>query len=131
MSPEPRTIRAFFEKQLADLRDSLPSVRAAAIVSEDTCLTVAADQLTPQSTQLNGFVAAARFAASALGLAQPRCLILDATSGVLIVRPIGTLKTRLLVIVLGDPRDVTRALAGVHRLAAEIESRLAPLGTIS
>lgn len=131
MPPEPRTIRAFFEKQLADLRNSLPSAKAAAIVSEDSCLTAAADQITPQNTQLNGFIAAARFAAAALGLAQPRCLILDATSGVLIVRPIGTLKSRLLVLVLGDPRDVTRALAGIHRLAAEIETRLAPPGTIT
>jgi predicted regulator of Ras-like GTPase activity (Roadblock/LC7/MglB family) len=129
MAPEPRTIRAFFEKQLADLRESVPSALAAAIVSDDACLTAdagAMDSLSPQTAQLRSLVASARNTAAALGLDRTRCLILDGTAGVLIVRPMQTVKARLIVVLLADPRDVTRALNGMHRLAADIEVRLAP-----
>jgi predicted regulator of Ras-like GTPase activity (Roadblock/LC7/MglB family) len=127
MAPEPRTIRIFFERQLADLRESVPSALAAAVVSDDACLSADAgvtDALSPQTTQLRGLIAAARTTAAALGLDKTRCLILDGTAGVLIVRPIQTAKPRLIVLLLADPRDVTRALNGMHRFAAEIEARL-------
>lgn len=128
MTPEPRTIRVFFERQLADLRESVPSALAAAVVTDDAGLTPdagATDALSPQTTQLRGLVAAARTTAAALGLDKTRCLILDGTAGVLIVRPVQTAKPRLIVLLLADPRDVTRALNGMHRLAGEIEARLA------
>ena len=127
MAPESRTIRIFIERQLADLRESVPSALAAAVVSDDGALTPdagAMDSLSPQTTQLRSLVAAARTTASALGLDKTRCLILDGTAGVLIVRPIQTAKPRLVVLLLADPRDVTRALNGMHRLAGEIEARL-------
>jgi hypothetical protein len=127
MAPESRTIRIFFERQLADLRESVPSALAAAVVSDDAGLTPdagATDALSPQTVQLRTLVAAARTTASALGLDKTRCLILDGTAGVLILRPIQTAKPRLIVLLLSDPRDVTRALNGMHRLAAEIEARL-------
>jgi hypothetical protein len=129
MATEPRTIRVFFERQLADLRESVPSALAAAVVSDDASLTsdtgTMGDALSPQTSQLRGLVAAARTAGSALGLDKTRCLILDGTAGVLIVRPVQTAKPRLIVLLLSDPRDVTRALNGMHRFAAEIETRLA------
>lgn len=128
MAPEPRTIRAFFERQLAELRESIPSALAAAIVSDDACLTpdVGASALSPQAEQVRSLVAAARAASRSLGLDQARCLIVDGTAGVLIVRPIATGRPRLIVLLLADPRDVTRALAGAHHLAAQVEARLAP-----
>jgi predicted regulator of Ras-like GTPase activity (Roadblock/LC7/MglB family) len=127
MANEPRTIRVFFERQLADLRESVPSALAAAVVSDDACLSAdvgVADALSPQTTQLRTLVASARTTASALGLDKTRCLILDGTAGVLIVRPVQTAKPRLIVLLLADPRDVTRALNGMHRFAADIEARL-------
>jgi predicted regulator of Ras-like GTPase activity (Roadblock/LC7/MglB family) len=128
MATEPRTIRVFFERQLADLRESVPSALAAAVVSDDACLTSDAvgvtDTLSPQTAQLRGLIASARMTASALGLDKTRCLILDGTAGVLIVRPVQTAKPRLIVLLLADPRDVTRALNGMHRFAAEVEARL-------
>lgn len=128
MAPEPRTIRAFFEKQLAELRESIPSALAAAIVSDEVCSTpdAGARSLVPQAEQVRSLIAAARAASRSLGLDQARCLILDGTAGVLIVRPIATAKPRLIVLLLTDPRDVTRALAGAHKLAALVEERLAP-----
>jgi predicted regulator of Ras-like GTPase activity (Roadblock/LC7/MglB family) len=131
MAPEPRTIRAFFEKQLADLRESIPSALAAAIVSDDACLTpdIGESELSPQAEQVRSLVAAARAASRSLGLDRTRCLILDGTAGVLIVRPIATGRPRLIVLLLADPRDVTRALAGAHQLAAQVEARLAPAPT--
>lgn len=134
MAPEPRTIRTYFEKHLADLRESVPSALAAAIVSDDACLSADAgvmDSLSPQTAQLRALVASARSTAAALGLDKTRCLILDGTAGVLIVRPLQTAKPRLIVILLGDPRDVTRALNGMHRLAADIEIRLAPTAELA
>lgn len=127
MATEPRTIRVFFERQLADLRESVPSTLAAAVVSDDACLSSdigISDALSPQTTQLRSLIAAARTTASALGLDRTRCLILDGTAGVLIVRPVQTARPRLIVLLLADPRDVTRALNGMHRFAAEIEARL-------
>jgi predicted regulator of Ras-like GTPase activity (Roadblock/LC7/MglB family) len=132
MAPESRTIRIFIERQLADLRESVPSALAAAVVSDDACLTPdagATDSLSPQTAQLRTLVAAARTTSAALGLDKTRCLILDGTAGVLIVRPIQTAKPRLIVLLLADPRDVTRALNGMHRLAGEVEVRLAPAAT--
>lgn len=129
MAQEPRTIRIFIERQLTDLRESVPSALAAAVVSDDACLTPdagATDSLSPQTEQLRTLVAAARTTTAALGLDKTRCLILDGTAGVLIVRPIQTAKPRLIVMLLADPRDVTRALNGMHRLAGEVEARLAP-----
>jgi predicted regulator of Ras-like GTPase activity (Roadblock/LC7/MglB family) len=128
MATEPRTIRIFIERQLADLRESVPSALAAAVVSDDACFTDTGttDSLSPQTAQLRSLVAAARTTTAALGLDKTRCLILDGTAGVLIVRPIQTAKPRLIVILLADPRDVTRALNGMHRLAGEVEARLAP-----
>ncbi len=129
MAQEPRTIRIFIERQLTDLRESVPSALAAAVVSDDACLTPdagATDPLSPQTEQLRTLVAAARTTTAALGLDKTRCLILDGTAGVLIVRPIQTAKPRLIVMLLADPRDVTRALNGMHRLAGEVEARLAP-----
>ena len=129
MASEPRTIRIFIERQLADLRESVPSAIAAAVVSDDACLTPDAgttDALSPQTAQLRTLVAAARTTSAALGLDRTRCLILDGTAGVLILRPIQTAKPRLIVLLLSDPRDVTRALNGMHRLAGDVEARLAP-----
>src|SRR5262249_57294227 len=106
---------------------SLPSALAAAVVTDDagmTSDTETSDALSPQTAQLRSLVAAARTAASALGLDKTRCLILDGTAGVLIVRPVQTAKPRLIVLLLSDPRDVTRALNGMHRFAADIEARL-------
>lgn len=130
MASEPRTIRIFIERQLVDLRESVPSALAAAVVSDDACLTPDAgttDSLSPQTAQLRTLVAAARTTTAALGLDKTRCLILDGTAGVLIVRPMQTAKPRLIVMLLADPRDVTRALNGMHRLAADVEARLAPV----
>ena len=132
MAPESRTIRIFFERQLADLRESVPSALAAAVVSDDACLSADAgvtDALSPQTTQLRSLIGAARTTAAALGLDKTRCLILDGTAGVLIVRPVQTVKPRLIVLLLADPRDVTRALNGMHRFVAEIEARLTASAT--
>ncbi|HEU0201530.1 MAG TPA: hypothetical protein VFR86_13985 [Burkholderiaceae bacterium] len=128
MAPEPRTIRAFFEKQLADLRDTIGSARIAAIVSDDGCMApdpVMQAAVTLHGSRLRDLVAAATQPSADFEVGQPRCLIVDGMNGVLIVRPISTRKPRLLVVVLDDRADVSRALNGVHRIAGEIETRLA------
>jgi predicted regulator of Ras-like GTPase activity (Roadblock/LC7/MglB family) len=127
MAPEPRTIAAFFEKQLADLRHDLPSAQAVAIVSEDGCLApdpVMQAEMTLHASTLRVLARAAGEPAAALGIERPRCLIVDATAGVLIVRPIATNKPRLLVLVIRDPHEVSVALNRLHRIAGEIEARL-------
>ncbi|MCX8003513.1 MAG: hypothetical protein N2688_00920 [Burkholderiaceae bacterium] len=128
MAPEPRTIRAYFEKQLADLRASVPSAIAAAIVCEDASVAAGDDRerLSPVAAQMRALAAQTREASVAAGIGPARCLIVDALGGVLIVRPIATARPRFIVLLLADPHDVSRALAGVHRLAGEVEARLAP-----
>ncbi|MCS6945186.1 MAG: hypothetical protein RMK97_07225 [Sutterellaceae bacterium] len=128
MAPEPRTIRAYFERQLAELRGSLPSVLAAAIVCEDAAVAAANDRerLSTVTAQVRVLVETARQASGDAGIGQPRCVIVDALGGILIVRPIATARPRFIVLLLADPRDASRALAGVHRLANEVEARLAP-----
>jgi predicted regulator of Ras-like GTPase activity (Roadblock/LC7/MglB family) len=127
MAPEPRTITAFFEKQLADLRDTLPSARLATIVSEDGCLApdaVMQAEAALHISRLLELTRAAQAMGAELSVGKARCLIVDGTAGVVIMRPIATKKPRVLVVVLGDQHDVSRALGGVHKLAAEIEQRL-------
>jgi hypothetical protein len=128
MAPEPRTIRAFFEKQLADLRDTIGSARVAAIVSDEGCMApdpMMQAAVTLHGSRLRNLAATAAEPAANFEVGAVRCLIIDGMNGVLIVRLIATRKPRLLVVVLEDRADVSRALNGVHRIAGEIETRLA------
>lgn len=135
-SPESRTIRSVFAARLAELRAAIPSAKLAAIASEDGLLAATDSDAGPSPLDRRGavlasLVAVARTSARELQLADTVCVLVQCLDGVLIVRPLGTTRRRLLLLQLADPAEVSRALAAAHRLALDIEARLAPAAPAS
>lgn len=130
-SPESRTVRSFFAARLADLRAAVPSAKLAAIASEDGLLSATDRDAEPSPLDRRGavlasLVAVARTGAREMNLGEAACILILCVEGALIVRPFGTTRRRLLMLLLADPRESSRAVAAVHRLARDIEARLTP-----
>lgn len=135
LSPEPRTLRVFFQQRLAQLTLELGSVRLAAIASEDGLLLATDGSADPNPLDRRGavvssFVAVARTTARELGLADARCVLVECDAGLLVLRPFVTQqgsgpKRRLLFVVLDDARELGRAVASARRLAEDVSSRMA------
>ncbi len=135
-SPESRTVRSFFAKRLAELRATVASAKLAAIASEDGLLSATDSDADPSPLDRRGAVlaslaAVARTSARELNVGDAACMLILCTEGALVVRPFGTTRRRLLMLLLADPRESSRAVAAVHRLALEIETRLAPAAPAS
>jgi predicted regulator of Ras-like GTPase activity (Roadblock/LC7/MglB family) len=131
MSPEPRTLRLVFHKRLAQLRSEIPAVLLAAIATEDGLLSATDESAEPspldrRAAVVSSLTAVARSAARELKLKEPRCVVIDCRQGVLLVRPFGKPRKRLLLVQLNDPGEAGRALTAVHALAHELQERLAP-----
>ncbi|MEW5882294.1 MAG: hypothetical protein AB1761_17875 [Pseudomonadota bacterium] len=130
-SPEPRTVRSFFAARLAELRAAIPSAKLAAIATEDGLLSATDGDAEPSPLDRRGavlasLVAVARTGGHEMSLGDAACILILCTDGALIVRPFGTTRRRLLMLLLADPRESSRAVAAAHRLALDIEARLAP-----
>lgn len=130
-SPESRTVRSFFAARLAQLRAAIPSAKLAAIATEDGLLSATDTDADPSPLDRRGavlasLVAVARTGVREMSLGDAACILVLCTDGALIVRPFGTTRRRLLMLLLADPRESSRAVAAAHRLALDIEARLAP-----
>jgi len=135
-SPESRTVRSFFATRLAELRAAVTSAKLAAIASEDGLLSATDSDANPSPLDRRGavlasLVAVARTSAREVNAGEAACVLILCTEGALIVRPFGTTRRRLLMLLLADPRESGRAVAAVHRLAVDIETRLAPAAPAS
>lgn len=135
-SPESRTIRSFFAARLAELRAAIPSARLAAIASEDGLLSATDSDADPSPLDRRGavlasLVAVARTSGREMDLGEAACILILCAEGALIVRPFGTTRRRLLMLLVADPRESSRAVASAHRLALDIEARLAPAALAS
>jgi predicted regulator of Ras-like GTPase activity (Roadblock/LC7/MglB family) len=136
VSPEPRTLRVFFQQRLEQLTLELGSVSLAAIASEDGLLIATdesadADPLDRRGAVVSSFVAVARTTARELALADARCVLVECDAGLLLLRPFVTQqgsgpKRRLLFVVLENARELGRAVAAARRLAEEVSRRLTP-----
>jgi predicted regulator of Ras-like GTPase activity (Roadblock/LC7/MglB family) len=128
-SPESRTVRCYFAARLAELRAAIPSVKLAMIAAEDGLLSATDADADPSPLDRRGavlasLVAVARTSARELQLADPVCVAVQSPDGVLIVRPFGAPRRRLLLLHVADRSDASRALAAANRLVSDIEARL-------
>jgi predicted regulator of Ras-like GTPase activity (Roadblock/LC7/MglB family) len=124
-------MRSFFRTRLAELRAAIPSSKLAAIASEDGLLSATDTDAEPSPLDRRGavlasLVAVARTSARELQMVDAMCVLIQCTSGVLIVRPFGSTRRRLLLLLLSDQAEASRALAAANHLALDIEARLAP-----
>lgn len=130
-SPESRTVRTVFRTRLAELKSEIASMKLAAIATEDGLLSATDTDIEPSPLDRRGAVlssltAVARTAAKELQCGEAVCALVQCIEGMLLVRPFGTTRKRLLLVVFADQREASRALAAADRLAHDIENRLAP-----
>lgn len=131
MSPEPRTLRTVFHQRLAGLKAACPGVRLAAIASEDGLLAATDTDIEPgpvdrRAAVIASLAAVARAAAHELGAGELRTVRLATGDGAVLLRSFGRPRRRLLFVQLDASADAQRAAQAMHRLAAELEERLAP-----
>lgn len=130
-SPESRTVRTVFRTCLAELKTTVTSMKLAALATEDGLLSATDTDIEPSPLDRRGAVlssltAVARTAAKELQAGEAVCALIQCTEGMLLVRPFGTTRKRLLLVVFGDQREASRALAAADQLAHDLENRLAP-----
>jgi predicted regulator of Ras-like GTPase activity (Roadblock/LC7/MglB family) len=131
MSPEARTTRIVFQQRLAELRAQVPGVQFAAIASEDGLLAATDAQALPspidrRAAVMASLAAVADTASRELGAGPLRALRIGTEAGVVLLRPFGRPRRRLLLVQLGPDADAQRAAGAMHTLALELERRLAP-----
>lgn len=128
MALDSREMRAGIQHELAALVARLPSARLAAVASEDGLLT--ATHLDPEpsavdrkSAVLASLIALARTAAKEHGLDEARWLVLSCRMGVLLVRPFGRQRRRLLLLVVGESEKLVTALGIAKEFAVRIDAK--------
>jgi predicted regulator of Ras-like GTPase activity (Roadblock/LC7/MglB family) len=131
MQTDTRTNRSFFHSRLAELKAALPGLELAAIASEDGLLAATDAEAAPEAVDRRAAVAAslaavALTAARELGHNELRSIRIGCGDGALLLRPFGQPRRRLLLLVLSAQADAQAAAQAAHRLAVEIEARLAP-----
>lgn len=134
MQTDTRTNRTFFHARLAELKAALPGLELAAIASEDGLLAATDADAAPEAVDRRAAVAAslaavALTAARELGHHELRSIRIGCGDGALLLRPFGQPRRRLLLLVLSAQADAQAAAQAAHRLAVEIEARLAPAAT--
>jgi predicted regulator of Ras-like GTPase activity (Roadblock/LC7/MglB family) len=131
MSPEPRTLRAYFHSRLSELKSQLPGVELMLIATEDGLLAATDSTADPEPTDRRAAVVAslaavAFTAAKEFGRDGMRSMRVACNDGAVLVRSFGQPRRRLIVSVCGAYTDVQRVAQEVHKLAAEIEQRMRP-----
>lgn len=131
MHAESRTTRTFFHQRLAELKAAMAGIELAAIASEDGLLAATDDDLSPNAIDRRAAVVAslaavAQTAARELGHPEVRSLRIGCGDGALLVRPFGTTRRRLLLLVLSADADAAQIANAAYRLVIEIDERLAP-----
>jgi predicted regulator of Ras-like GTPase activity (Roadblock/LC7/MglB family) len=128
MAFDPTPIRNGMQRELARLFMKVPSAKVAAIASEDGLLAATHDQAEPTPVDRRGavlasLIALARSASRELGLEDTRWLVLGCKLGVMLVRPFGRKRRRLLLLVLGDSEQLGTALNAAKEAAVRIDAK--------
>jgi predicted regulator of Ras-like GTPase activity (Roadblock/LC7/MglB family) len=124
-SPE---TRIGMQQELAALVATLPAAKLAAVASEDGLLTATDADAEPnpvdrKSAVLASLIALARTAAKEHALEEARWLVLSCRLGVMLVRPFGRQRRRLLLLVVGESAKLATALAAAKEFAVRIDAR--------
>jgi predicted regulator of Ras-like GTPase activity (Roadblock/LC7/MglB family) len=128
MALDPRDSRIGMQQELATLFKKVPSAKLAALASEDGLLAATHDQAEPnpvdrKSAVLASLIALARTAAKEHNLDEARWLVLGCRLGVMLVRPFGRTRRRLLLLVLGDPEKLGAALSAAKEFSVRIDAK--------
>jgi predicted regulator of Ras-like GTPase activity (Roadblock/LC7/MglB family) len=128
MAFDPPDAKFGIQEELGRLFERVPSVKLAAVASEDGLLVATHEQAQPEPVDrkaavLASLLALARSAATEYTLGEARWLVLGCALGVLLVRPFGRKRRRILLAVIGDAGHLAPALAGVKEAALRIDAR--------
>lgn len=128
MALDPRDSRIGMQQELAALFKKVPSAKLAAIASEDGLLSATHELAEPnpldrKSAVLASLIALARTAAKEHNLEEARWLVLGCRLGVMLVRPFGRQRRRLLVLVLGDAEKLGVALSAAKEFSVRIDAK--------
>lgn len=116
------------QQELDRLFKRVASATLAAVASEDGLLVATHEQAEPapvdrKAAVLASLLALARSAATEHALGEARWLVLGCALGVLLVRPFGRKRRRLLLLVIADAKHLAPALAGAKEAALRIDAR--------
>jgi predicted regulator of Ras-like GTPase activity (Roadblock/LC7/MglB family) len=128
MALDPPATRTGIQQELAALVAKLPSARLAAVATEDGLLTAthldpAPNAVDRKSAVLSSLIALARTAAKEHALEEARWLVLSCRVGVLLVRPFGRQRRRLLLLVVGESEKLVTALGIAKEFAVRIDAK--------
>jgi predicted regulator of Ras-like GTPase activity (Roadblock/LC7/MglB family) len=128
MALDPRDSRVGMQQELAALFRKVPSAKLAAVASEDGLLTATHEDAEPnpadrKSAVLASLIALARTAAKEHSLEEARWLVLGCRLGVLLVRPFGRQRRRLLLLVVGDSDKLGAALSAAKEFSVRIDAK--------
>ncbi len=123
----PETRRGI-HKELAALTAKLPTAKLAAVASEDGLLTATHLDAEPAAADrktavLSSLIALARTAAKEHQLDEARWVVLSCRLGIMVVRPFGRQRRRLLLLVVGESEKLATALAAVKEFAVRIDAK--------
>lgn len=121
-------VRQGMHQELAALVAKLPSAKVAAVASEDGLLCATHLDAEPNAVDRKGavlasLVALARTAAKEHGLEETRWLVLSCRLGVMLVRPFGRQRRRLLLLVVDESAKLVTALAVAKEFAVRIDAK--------
>jgi predicted regulator of Ras-like GTPase activity (Roadblock/LC7/MglB family) len=128
MAFDPRDAALGIQQELDRLFKRVASVKLAAVASEDGLLVATHERAQPEPVDrraavLASLLALARSAATEHALGEARWLVLGCALGVLLVRPFGRKRRRLLLLVIADAKHLAPALAGAKEAALRIDAR--------
>jgi len=128
MALDPRDSRVGMQQELAALCQAVASAKLAAIASEDGLLVATHEVAEPspidrKSAVLASLIALARTAAKEHELEEARWVVLGCRLGVMLVRPFGRQKRRLLLLVTGDSVKLGPALNAAKDFAVRIDAK--------
>jgi len=129
MALDPRDSRIGMQQELAALCNKLPTAKLAAVASEDGLLVATHEHAEPnpldrKSAMLASLIALARTAAKEHSLEEARWLVLGCRLGVMVVRPFGRQRRRLLLLVVGDSEKLGPALSAAKEFSVRIDAKL-------
>ena len=128
MALDPRDSRIGMQEELAALCKKAPTAKLAAVTSEDGLLVATNEDAEPapvdrKGAMLASLIALARTAAKEHNLEDARWLVLGCRQGVMVVRPFGRQRRRLLLLVVGDSEKLGPALTAVREFALKIDAK--------
>lgn len=120
--------RRGMQEELGTLVAHVPGAIFAAIASEDglltaTCIDPEPNLVDRKGAVLASLVALARTAAKEYAVDDLRWVVLSCKLGMMLVRPFGRTRRRLLVLVIGESEKLAKALAAAKEFSVKMDAK--------